>query len=79
MAPVLLKGRSRRVGFTNLARFDTTRPCEGSFLERIDMAEHRRGEMDIAEQKKTFAGFTKAAMYVAIVVAAILLLLTFRI
>jgi hypothetical protein len=43
------------------------------------MAEHRRGEMDIAEQKKTFAGFTKMAVYVVIAVAAILLLLTFRI
>ncbi len=43
------------------------------------MAEYRRGEMDIAEQKKTLAGFTKMAAYVAVVVAAILLLLTFRI
>lgn len=43
------------------------------------MAEHRRGEMDITEQKKTFAGFTKTAVYVVVVVAAILLLLTFRI
>lgn len=43
------------------------------------MAEHRRGEMDIAEQKKTFAGFARMAVYVVIVVAAILVLLTFRI
>jgi competence protein ComGC len=43
------------------------------------MADHTRGEMDIAEQQKTFAGFTKIAVYVVVIVAAILLLLTTRI
>jgi hypothetical protein len=43
------------------------------------MAEHRRGEMDIETQKKTFARFVKIAGYVVVLVAVVLLLLTFRI
>jgi|AACY02.3.fsa_nt_gi Bacterial aa3 type cytochrome c oxidase subunit IV. len=43
------------------------------------MAEHRRGDMDIEEQKKTFGRFTKLAGYVIVVVAVVLILLTFRI
>ena len=43
------------------------------------MAEHRRGDMDIESQKKTFARFVRIAGYVVVVVAAVLLLLTFRI
>ena len=40
---------------------------------------HMRGEMDVAEQKKTFAGFVKFATYVVVIVAVILILLTARI
>lgn len=43
------------------------------------MAEHERGEMDISEQKKTFAGFTKMVGYGIVAVVIVLLLLTFRI
>jgi hypothetical protein len=38
-----------------------------------------RGSMDITEQKKTFAGFIRAATIVIGIVVVILLLLTFRI
>lgn len=43
------------------------------------MAEHRHGSMDISEQQKTFAGFMRVAGVTIVVVAVILLLLTFRI
>lgn len=43
------------------------------------MAEHRHGDMDIATQEKTFAGFTRAVGIVIVVVVAILLFLTTRI
>ena len=43
------------------------------------MAEHRHGRMNITEQERTFAGFVRAAGLVAVVVFAILILLTFRI
>ena len=43
------------------------------------MAEHRRGDMNIDEQKKTFGKFVKIAGSVVVIVAAVLLLLTFRI
>jgi hypothetical protein len=41
-------------------------------------AGHQPGSMDIAEQQRTFAGFTKACTYVIVVVAVILILLSFR-
>jgi hypothetical protein len=44
-----------------------------------DEVEHRPGSMDITEQRKTFAGFLRAATIVIAVVVVILLLLTFRI
>jgi hypothetical protein len=47
--------------------------------ERDGMADHERGDMDIEEQKKTFAGFTKLVAYGVVAVVIVLLLLTFRI
>ena len=43
------------------------------------MADHKHGSMDIAEQQKTFAGFVRVAGVTIVVVAALLVLLTFRI
>lgn len=40
---------------------------------------HVHGTMDIAEQRRTFEGFLRAASLVVVVAVAILLLLTFRI
>jgi hypothetical protein len=37
--------------------------------------EYKRGEMDITEQEKTFAGFIRMSVNVAIVVIAILIFL----
>jgi hypothetical protein len=65
-----------RLGGARPARLEDDR---NQFSGRDAMADHTRGEMDIAEQEKTFAGFTKIAVYVVVIVAAILLLLTTRI
>lgn len=43
------------------------------------MADHKHGSMDITEQQKTFAGFTRVAAIGIAVVVVVLLLLTFRI
>ena len=43
------------------------------------MAEDEHGRMNIDEQKKTYSGFLKVAMGTIVVVAVILLILTFRI
>jgi hypothetical protein len=43
------------------------------------MAEHRHGEMDISEQQKTFAGFTKMVAYAIVAIVCILVFLTTRI
>lgn len=39
------------------------------------MAEHEHGEMDVADQRKTFAGFIKFWMYLAGVTIGILIFL----
>lgn len=39
------------------------------------MAEHEHGSMDIREQEKTFAGFMRAAVWVAAVSIGILIFL----
>lgn len=43
------------------------------------MVERNQGNMDIAEQRKTFAGFTKLVAYAIVVIVCILLFLTTRI
>ena len=43
------------------------------------MADHKRGQMDIAEQERTFAGFLRLAGITIAVVVVILLILTVRI
>ena len=43
------------------------------------MADHHHGDMDIATQEKTFAGFTKAVGIAIVVIVVILLFLTTRI
>jgi hypothetical protein len=56
------------------------RAAEGKRIEgEKPMADHKHGSMDIAEQEKTFAGFVRVAGVTIVVVAAILVLLTFRI
>lgn len=39
------------------------------------MAEHRQGGMDISEQKRTFAGFIKGGVWLAVTVVVILIFL----
>lgn len=39
------------------------------------MAEHRQGEMDITEQKRTFAGFIKGGVWLGVAVVVILIFL----
>ena len=39
------------------------------------MGEHIHGEMNIAEQKKTFDGFIKAGVWLSVIVAVILIFL----
>ncbi|MFN3259275.1 MAG: aa3-type cytochrome c oxidase subunit IV [Pikeienuella sp.] len=39
------------------------------------MAEHRQGEMDISEQKRTFAGFIKSGVWLAVSIVVILIIL----
>ncbi len=39
------------------------------------MAEHEHGSMDITEQEKTFNGFMRAAVWVVVIVIAILIFL----
>lgn len=39
------------------------------------MSSHTHGEMNVAEQKKTFAGFVKAMIWLSAVVAASLIFL----
>ena len=39
------------------------------------MAEYRPGEMNITEQKKTYEGFLKVGVWLAIVVAVLLIFL----
>lgn len=43
------------------------------------MAEQSHGGMDVTEQQKTFAGFTRIVAYAIVVILGILLFLTTRI
>lgn len=40
-----------------------------------DSAKHKHGNMDIHEQEKTFAGFTRFAVWTVVIVAVILVFL----
>ena len=65
-------------GLTVRTRSDM--PCDrdpGDLQDDSDMAEdkHKRGEMDISEQEKTFSGFMRMSVNIGIVVVVIIILL----